>query len=415
MPNTDAETIETPLMYLIDCNEKTLSSTAGVKLSSTVAWHFVSALYLQALKAPHNGGELSTTGLAAYPYFSRYNANALRATVARAISSIEKYAAIITYTKKSTGPWRLQSPAQFTVTPTVDTLKAIIDAAPDSRNRLHFCHEQALYEFSRHIIDGDCLLHTGNQREAALNAYYQAADTKLTVLKHTALIRLGHATIRLGQFSETVEILDRISSQQPDTYVSTQTLLLRAKVLHLTGHEPPTPIAVDSILSPDDISVSQAMTLSAFQQRGKYLKLAEQDGDNARKSLLANNCLENLLAAMHLRVRAFYYDGAQQSAYNIANTIRVMSQQSSIPFDVTAATDVILRWGDLCKYICSKFDLGQDSNLNELLLAETLADAPGKQQQALQLAQEAHAKSMANCNEYDQQHLKQLIYRLSSR
>lgn len=402
-------------MYVIDCNNRSISDPTGKEIHSSVAWNFVAALYLQSLKSPQTGGKLSSRGLASFPYFSRYNANALRATIARSISTIETEFSIVGYTKKSTGPWFLHTPTDFSVSPSVRVLKELIERKADTSDRLHLSDESNFHDFATLLIEGDCLLHTGNQKEAALSAYQQAARAEHPLLKNTALIRLCHAQLRLGHFKQTLGMLDTTDWGEKNSYDYVQSLLLRAKTTHLMGLPSEFTLSADSILCPDDISVSAALTLDAYKLRDECLKLSERDGDGTRKEHLAKQCLEALLEAMLYRLRSFYYDGAQQSAYNIANTVFLLSQNTAPPLFRTDPESTILRWADLCRTVCLKFDLGQDSNLNELLLADTLANNPHKQRQALQIAHEAHAKSLKNNNTYDQQHLKALIYKLSAR
>lgn len=402
-------------MYVIDCKNRLISDTNGKEIRSGVAWHFVAALYLQAIKSPQNGGELSSQGLASYPYFSRYNANALRATIARSISTIEHEFSAIGYTKKSTGPWFLHSPADFKVSPSISVLKELIEHKAEHSNRLQASDESEFQEFANYLVEGDCLLHTGNQKEAALSAYQQAALATHPLLKSTARIRLCHAQLRLGHFKQTLGILDTSDWGESNSHSYVQSQLLRAKTTYLMGSPAETTLSADSILCPDDISVSTALTLSAYRLRGECLKLSEQHGESARRNHLATLCLEELLAAMLYRLRAFYYDGAQQSAYNIANTVFMLHQNTSASLLAPDPENTILRWTELCRNICSKFDVGQDSSLNELLLADTLANKPENHRQALQIAHAAHAKSIENNNSYDQQHLKALIYKLSTR
>ena len=87
-------------MVTLDKQRMSLRDQHGKELKSTVAWHFIAALYLQYKQLPHNDSELSAVELMALPFFSHYNHNSLRTTIVHTVSRIDENFPILSYNKK---------------------------------------------------------------------------------------------------------------------------------------------------------------------------------------------------------------------------------------------------------------------------------------------------------------------------
>lgn len=400
-------------MYTLDKQRMSIRQHHGKELKSTVAWHFIAALYLQFKRLPHSDGELSAVELMALPFFSRYNHNSLRTTIARTISRIDEHFPILSYNKKSSGPWRLKSPADFDIFPSLEAIQDKANYKPQNTLRLHFEDGRALFHFAQNIIDGDCLLHTGNQQEAALNSYRLAARSKTMLLHTTARLRQCLALMRLGDFDQVEELLETTDWGGEQTYAGFHAHLLRSRLDQLRGQKMRIIKSADAVSVPDDITTALTLTLNAFAKRDQTRLLAEKPKSKGLTQRLAYECIEDLYNALFLRVRASHHDGVQQSAYNIANSYYTLSNIPNSPFIWPDVSIRIFAWCDLCDAVCKKFEVGSDTYLNDLLRAETLARNPDTFQQALPAAQEALEKSQRNGNLYDQDQLSSLIERLS--
>lgn len=400
-------------MYTLDKQRMSIRHHQGKELKSTVAWHFIAALYLQFKRLPHSDGELSVVELVALPFFSRYNHNSLRTTIARTISRIDEHFPILSYNKKSSGPWRLKTPAELDIFPSLEAVQDKANYKTRNTHRLHFEDGRALFHFAQNIIDGDCLLHTGNQQQAALSSYRLAARSKTTLLHTTARLRQCSALMRLGDFDQAEELLDTTDWGCGQSYACFHAHLYRCRLDQLRGRKMRIVKSPDAVSVPDDITTALTMTLNAFAKRDQTRLLAEKPKSKGLTQRLAYECIEDLYNALFLRVRASHHDGVQQSAYNIANTYYILSNISNSPFIWPDISIRIFAWCDLCDEVCRKFEVGSDTYLNDLLRAETFARNPDTFHQALPAAQEALEKSQSNGNLYDQNELASLIKRLS--
>lgn len=400
-------------MYTLDKQRMSIRHHHGQELKSTVAWHFIAALYLQFKHLPHSNGELSAVELMSLPFFSRYNHSTLRTTIARTISRIDEAFPILSYNKKSSGPWRLKSPADFDVFPSLEAIQDKANYKPRDNHCLHFEDGRALYHFAYNIVAGDCLLHTGNQQEAALSSYRLAARSKVSLLHTTARLRQCLALMRLGDFEQTRELLETTDWGREQTYASFHAHLFKCRLDQLQGRKTTIIKSADAVNMPDDITTALTLTLNSFAKRDQVRKLAEKTKSKGLTQRLAYECLVDMYNALFLRLRASHYDGVQQSAYNIANTYYLLSNLPNSPFTWPDISIKIFAWIELCDAVCQKFEVGNDTYLNSLLRAETLARNPDTFHQALPAAQEALEKSHRNGNLYDQNELSMLIKRLS--
>jgi len=400
-------------MYTLDNHVMSVKDTTGTELKSTVVWHFLAALYLQSTLNPNGLGEIDNTTLKKIPFFSRYRSNSLRATIARTVSSIEKHFNIITYNNKSAGPWWLSNPDDIKIFPSVKHLQEKLQYQPQTVSRLQHHDEKALFLFAQNIVNGDCLLHTGHQKQACLQHYRKAASSNIPLLKTSGKLRLCQALIRLGDF-KTAEIeLLNTNWQEGGTYAETHIKLLTSRLYRLQSKPDPHKKPIDTSSLPDDVSTALAMTLNAFNIRDSYMLAVAENSRAQTLTRLAHDCLEDLYNALLFRLRAYHYDGIQQAAYNIANSIHQMSRASKVPFRNQDTLAVINRWSEFCEEVCNNFEVGKDTYLNELLQAETLALSPETQAQALAAAKSAYDKSLFNGNRYDQREILDLIEKLS--
>lgn len=402
-------------MYIIDNHRMSIRDFEGNELKSRVAWHFVATLYLHSQLKVQSLGEVDSASLSEVDFFSRYNADTLRTSIARTVSAIDKQFPLLAYSHKSAGPWRLLEPASVDVFPSFEHLKQKLNYRSQNNQWLSYKDQDALFLFAKDICNGDCLLHTGHQKQACLLHYRKAATSKNILLKRTAKLRLCQALIRLGDFEKAQKELTSTDWGPDNSYAGVHQKLLKARLARLHPSIAQDGTNVDTSALPDDVSSSLARTLNAFDIRDSYMAACDKKSRRGTRSQLAHACLEELYNALFQRLRAYHYDGVQQSAYNIANAFHIMSSTSNTVLKDDDAQPIVAQWSNFCEDVCSMFEVGKDTYLNELLQAETLAKNPATQQQALAAAQSAYEKSVVNGNRYDQAELLELIETLSDR
>lgn len=301
----------------------------------------------------------------------------------------------------TTGPYRLNATldgVKLSISPEVafSNLELVeplsVTAAPMMLRRMHSL-VSLVATADKAFYDGRLSDSTARSDNSALSVL-EGALNEFDSLPVRMLLNLRRFEVleRLGDYQDaqkiTQDVLDSIDDQDISNLevyplFKCQALILKAWIYYRRGaysaaknclHR----IKWESWNCRDDLSFADYCVLRGLICREEALAGIKKSGNDALDTLAVLS-LTFLQRALYYYLRAGYYEGIQNTCFNIANTLYRFGNESieTHTFKYGHDVDEIKEWLALSDSICETFSVGGNSMLNKIVLSSVLLRREG--------------------------------------